>query len=201
MDMKKLIKEIFSWTNAILLGLGLAILVSSFVLQPFKVEGSSMEPTLEGADSNSEQKKGDRLLVYKLDGEPSYNDIVIIDKRVDRERTIKDQVLESPILKELFNDKGEYLWVKRVIGVEGDKLEFKDGKVIRNGKMLEEDYIKEAMEYPFESVVVEDNHVFVMGDNRNASRDSRSVGSIPIDNVVGKVFLRIYPFDKIGTLK
>jgi len=88
-------------------------------------------------------------------------------------------------------------WIKRVIGEPGDLLEYIDGKVHRNGNELEEDYIKENMLFPFETIVVPENHVFVLGDNRNNSYDSRDIGTVPIDHVLGKVLFRYYPFDKM----
>ncbi|MGO4890492.1 signal peptidase I [Anaerobacillus sp. MEB173] len=80
--------------------------------------------------------------------------------------------------------------MKRIIGDEGDTLEYKDGRVYRNGEELIEEYLKEDMTFPFETIVVPEKHVFVMGDNRNGSRDSREIGPVPIDNIVGKVLLR-----------
>jgi signal peptidase I len=203
--MKKIIKEVLSLSKSILFGLILVILIHSFILQPYKVEGSSMEPTLVGTDTLHKEKVGDRLIVlkstYLLGGEPEYNDIVIIDKRVNRERAILEHFLESPIISIISGKKEDSFWVKRVIGLPGDTLEYKDGYVYRNGNMLKEEYIKEDMNFPFKTAVVEDNHVFVMGDNRNGSRDSREIGSIPNDNIIGKVILRIFPFNKFSSVK
>jgi signal peptidase I len=112
---------------------------------------------------------------------------------------MKDNLFESPIVSMIFesNDSDKKNWIKRIIGEEGDTLEYKNGRVYRNGEELVEDYIKEDMTFPFETIVVPENHVFVMGDNRNGSRDSREIGPVPNENIVGKVFLRFYPFDKI----
>lgn len=199
----KIIREIISWTKALLFAFILTIITIAFVIQPLSVIGSSMEPTLEGKDLENSSKKGDYVIVLKLNyllgAEPKYNDIVVIDSRVDKERTLLDNLLEVPIVKKMLkNQESEKnYWVKRVIGTPGDLLEYRDGKVYRNGKELEEDYIKEEMFYPFESIVVPENHVYVMGDNRNGSVDSREIGPVPYDHVLGKVFLRYYPLDKI----
>lgn len=196
-------KELFSWSKAILFALSISIIISAFILQPFTVNGSSMEPTLEGENPNNKAKIGDKVIVYKsgyiLGEAPKYNDIVIIDSRIDQKRGIKDHFSESPIVNMFLGDidSDKRFWVKRIIGVEGDILEYKDGKVYRNGKELVEDYIKEYMKFPFNKIIVPKNHVFVMGDNRNGSRDSREIGPVPIENIVGKVFLRFYPIDKI----
>jgi signal peptidase I len=122
---------------------------------------------------------------------PDYGDIVVIDSRIDRKRTMMDDILENPLFLLLWGNPGAHTYyVKRVIGKPGDTLEFKNHKVIRNGKVLEEPYIKETMEFVSDDKwVVPENHVFVMGDNRNNSRDSRDIGFVPLDHVMGKKVL------------
>lgn len=164
-----------------------------------------MEPTIDGVHIQQQDQKGDHVLAFKtaylLGNDPSYGDIIILDKRTDRSRTIKDDFLESALVNTfLGSDQNHNFWIKRVIGEPGDTLEYKNGKVYRNGEKLDEDYIKEDMTFPFEKVEVPKDHVYVMGDNRNASHDSRAIGPVPVDHVVGKVFLRYYPFNKISTL-
>lgn len=201
---QKIIGEIFSWSKALLIAFSVAIIVSGFIFQPFTVSGSSMEPTLDGVDPLNEEKIGDRVLIYKSDyllgEEPKFNDIVIIDSRVNRKRMLKDNLIESPIVSMIIREKDNEKnhWIKRVIGEAGDTIEFKNGSVYRNGTELVENYIKEEMELPFEPIVVPENYIFVMGDNRNESKDSRSVGPIPKENVLGKVLLRYFPLNKIN---
>jgi len=85
----------------------------------------------------------------------------------------------------------EIFWIKRVIGKAGDRLEFKNGKVYRDGVPLDEPYVKEPMLYTSDEViVVPEGHIFVMGDNRNNSFDSRMVGPIPVDHVIGKYIFK-----------
>ncbi|MDQ0252642.1 signal peptidase I [Evansella vedderi] len=201
--MFKLISEFFSLIEAIIIALVLAVLISIFVIQPYKVDGRSMEPTLEGYNQETEQG-GDHVLVFKtpflLGGTPEFGDIVVVDSRVRNGRGWMDIILESPIVQFLDlagNNEATHNWIKRVIGEPGDVLEVKNGVLHRNGTALEEEYIKEQIKEDFPPFTVPEDAVFVMGDNRNGSTDSRDVGPIPIDNVIGKVILRYYPFDRI----
>ncbi|HEX2909806.1 MAG TPA: signal peptidase I [Chloroflexia bacterium] len=90
-------------------------------------------------------------------------------------------------------------YIKRVIGLPGDTVEIKGGKVYVNNVPLDEPYIREAPFSPFNATKVPPNHLFVMGDNRNASRDSRSFGMLPVDEIVGKALLVYWPIgDKWG---
>ncbi|SDY12200.1 signal peptidase I [Evansella caseinilytica] len=200
MIVKKFISEIISWSKAIIFALILTVIISVFVIQPYTVDGSSMEPTLHGGDDY-----GDKVIAFKtpylLGSSPEFGDIVIVDSKINQSRSLKEVFLESPIIT-FFTDadtKDRSKWVKRVIGVSGDILEMKDGDIYRNGELLEEEYIKEGMLGTFEKIVVPEDTVYVMGDNRNESKDSRSIGPIPLENVIGKVFFRYYPFDKIST--
>ncbi len=195
-ELSKIVSEVVSWSKALLFAITLSIILSAFVIQPFSVMGSSMEPTLDGKDPDEDNESGDRVMVlkssYTLGGEPTYNDVVIIDSRLSKERTMKDNLFESPIVRKILDsDYNETnYWIKRVIGEPGDLLEYIDGKIYRNGKALEEDYIKEGMLFPFETIEVPKDHVFVMGDNRNYSHDSRDIGPIPIENILGKVLFK-----------
>lgn len=176
-------KELWGWTKTLGISLSLAIFVNIFVLQPFQVNGQSMEPTLQN---------NERIYVSKLSHTfsylPAYNDIVVIDSRVNRDRSLKDDILENPLLMlAMGNNETKTFWVKRVIGRPGDVLEFKNETVYRNGQQLNEPYIKEQMvDLPESKIVVPENHVFVMGDNRNNSDDSRDIGVIPLEHVMGK---------------
>ncbi|MCS7461594.1 signal peptidase I [Paenibacillus doosanensis] len=180
--MKNLGAEIRSWAGSIGAAIVCALLIGIFVIQPTKVMGHSMDPTLHDQQ---------RIFISKLSHtfryEPKYGDIVIIDSRVDRSRTLMDDIEEHPLIS-LFTGEGEneIIYVKRVIGKPGDALEFKDHKVYRNGEALDEPYLNETMNYSSnEKLVVPEGHIFVMGDNRNNSKDSRSIGFIPLDHVLG----------------
>lgn len=184
---KQILHEIWEWVYAIVIALAVAIVIHVFVGQITRVSGESMENTLHN---------GDFLIVSKWDHirgiSPNYNDIVIIDSRVNRPRTWQDDVTDvASNYLSVFSKSAERhdAWVKRVIGMPGDTLEFKNGHVWRNGKELEEPYTKDTtMNYAqTASVKIPDGYVFVMGDNRNHSSDSRFIGPVPIDHVIGHV--------------
>ena len=184
--MNTLIREIYEWIYSIVIALAIAMVIHIFVVQPTRVSGESMVPTLHN---------GEYLVVEKWDHilgrEPDYGDIVIIDSRVLYDRTWMDDAVEPLHNYLAFFDKNmqtRNVWVKRVIGRGGDTLAFHDGKVWRNGKPLDEPYINGAMDYSREGeVVIPQGYVFCMGDNRNHSTDSRVIGPVPLDHVLGKV--------------
>jgi len=169
---------LWDWTKTGIVAVSAAVLINAYVLQAFQVKGESMLPTLHNSDST---------FAFKMQPTYDYGDIVIIDSRIGQHRSWLDPVFEHPLVAKLRGVESEYLWVKRVIGKPGDTLEFRDGVVYRNGEPLEEPYVYEPIKSPAAAVTVPEGHVFVMGDNRNNSTDSRVIGSIPLGNVVGKV--------------
>lgn len=186
----KILNEIYDWISSIVIAFLLALFINIFVFQPTEVVGSSMEPTLQNHNYIIISK-----LSHALRNIPDYNDIVIVDSRIKRERTFKDDLTE-PLLTYLSVFKKSAaqphdIWVKRVIGRPGDELEIKDGKVYRNGTLLNETYIKEPMVTANKKVKIPENHVFVMGDNRNNSMDSRIIESIPVDHVLGNMVFKL----------
>lgn len=178
--MKNILVEAYSWLKTIAIALLIAILINAFLLQTYIVKGQSMEPTFE---------EQNRLIILKLPFDYDYGDIVVIDSRVHRLRTITDQLKENGLYLRLTGQESEHLWIKRIIGLPNDTIEIKDGVLYRNGEKIVEEYIKEDM-YPtsYGPFVVPEDHYFVLGDNRNVSMDSRAIGAIPRQNIVGKVF-------------
>ena len=189
-NMGDFMHEVLDWLYSIVVALILAIIIHIFIFVPTRVSGESMYPSLQN---------GQYLIVSKighvLHKDVNYKDIVIIDSRVQRERTWADDVLE-PLDNYLsifsHNSQQHNIWVKRVIGKSGDELAFHDGYVYRNGEKLEEAYIKEPMEFSMDGTyVVPEGMVFVMGDNRNHSSDSRFIGAVPLDHVLGTVAFQL----------
>lgn len=182
--------EVFDWMYSIVVALFLAMAIHIFLFVPTRVSGQSMYPTLN---------HGEYLIVSKIGhvmrSVPEYGDIVIIDSRTRRPRSWADDLTEP--LKNYIaifdkSSQGHHVWVKRIIGKGGDVLEFKGGHVVRNGSILDEPYINEPMAFSMDgSYTVPEGTVFVMGDNRNHSSDSRFIGSVPIDHVLGRVVLEL----------
>ncbi|MFZ7102740.1 MAG: signal peptidase I [Peptococcaceae bacterium] len=189
MKLGSLIMEAFS---TVLIALVFAVFINIFILQPSTVFGSSMEPTLHNGDFVIMSK-----FVNTFDLEPDYTDIVIIDSVVNRKHSWRDDLIftlkYNKITNLLYNQAPEdRYWIKRVIGKSGDTIEIKDGQLFRNGELLKEDYIKEEMEgTPDQKVIIPENYIYVMGDNRNHSADSRIIGCVPIENVIGKLIYKL----------
>lgn len=169
-----MIKQLKELAWALCISLLASFFIIYFIFQVVHVDGQSMEPTLHN---------NDRLVVEKITyyfRNPAPKDIVVIKYPSD--------------LSQKF--------IKRVIGKSGDKIKVYNNKLYVNGDILEEPYILEKEIGDFEEQVVPENAIFVMGDNRNHSRDSRSpdVGFVDKKLVVGKAALRLYPFKLIGRL-
>jgi len=163
---KELKKSLLEYIKVILITVVVTYAILYFV-QISRVVGSSMENTYHD---------GNIVLVDKVfykQGDPSYNDIVVVKYDVSSNH---DQI------------------IKRVIGLPGDHLEMKDNQLYRNGQLLKEDYILEPMvDNEDFSYDIPEGKVFVMGDNRNNSVDSRMIGYIDFDDeVVGRVFFKVF---------
>jgi signal peptidase I len=201
-DKKKVIKEIRSWIFSILAVFFIATLINSKVFAKVQVQQSSMENTLF---------TNQQLIVDKLSynfTEPKRGDIIIFLEN-EKKGTIIDDILKTAdSIVSIFNknndsSKKSNKLVKRVIGVAGDEVDIKDGYVYLNGKKLEETYAKgettpKEFKLPFK---VGENELFVLGDNRLVSKDSRKFGPIDYKQVEGKAIYRIYPSDQIGKIK
>ena len=172
--MKSTIKE---WIKTIVISLLIALVITA-VVRPTLVKGYSMYPTIS---------ENDYLLINRisyLKAEPEFGDIIVF----------KTSLADG-------NGKDKDL-IKRVIATEGDTVEVRDGKVLINDEILEEEYING--DYTPTNVkfkTIEEGHIFVMGDNRPNSLDSRDsrVGEVDTHDIKGKVLVRLFPFSKIGT--
>ena len=163
---KELKKSLLEYIKVILVTVVVTYAVLYFV-QISRVVGSSMENTYHN---------GNVILVDQVfykQGEANYNDIVVVRYPVSDD---EDQI------------------IKRVVGLPGDHLEMKNNHLYRNGELLKEDYIKEPMEGNEDfSYDIPEGKVFVMGDNRNHSVDSRMIGYVDFDeDVVGRVFFKVF---------
>ena len=171
-------REAYDWIQSLISALLICVLVFVFVLRVMDVNGSSMFPTLNN---------GDKVLVSGLFYEPERGDIVVFKKD---------------------SYDGSKALVKRVIAVEGDvvNIDFERGIVYINGEAAEEDYIDVLTTTKIDFIgpqTVPDNCLFVMGDNRNASTDSRDkrIGMVDKRLVIGKVLLVVYPFNSFGSVE
>lgn len=156
--------------------LAIAFLIRYFLIQPFIVEGSSMEPNF----LNQEY-----LLVNKISyqfREPRRGDVIVF------------RPIESPYLN----------YIKRVIGLPGETVEIKNGKVWIDGDELKEDYLPKDAKTLISggtktmTVKLKEDQYFVLGDNRQFSKDSREIGLIPQVNIVGPAWVIVFPFNKMG---
>lgn len=168
---------LFEWAETIVASLAVILLVFTFLIHTNTVVGSSMYPTL---------MQGDRLLVSDLGYEPAMGDIVIICKKTFR---------ESPV-------------VKRVIAVGGQTvdIDFETHEVFVDGRKLDEPYINEPTARSYDvtfPLTVPEGSVFVMGDNRNASDDSRdsALGCVDTRYIQGKVIWRYWPLGSFGAVR
>lgn len=177
--------ESWEWLKAVLVALLLAFVIRYFLFAPIVVDGQSMMPTLQNED---------RLIVNKIGytiGEPKRFDIVVFHATTEKD------------------------YIKRVIGLPGDSIAYENDTLYINGEPIEEPYLKEskdsAYSLPFTGDftlrdytghdVVPEGHLFVLGDNRQHSKDSRHIGFIKYDNVVGTANVVFWPFSEIRIAK
>lgn len=188
-------KEILEWIVYILSAVIIASLLQSQLYALTTVHQSSMQNTLF---------EGHMLIMDKLSyqfSEPKRGDIIVFLKNEDTKGFLKRyQVFFKDVQLRFHDDYRTNRLIKRVIALAGDKVDIRDGLVYINDDLLDEPYVKGmtpkmTLEYP---LVVPEGYVFVMGDNRQNSLDSRDFGPIELNSVEGKAVFRIYPFSKIG---
>lgn len=177
--------EIYEWFEAIVFAIVTVVIIFTFVFRVVGVQGESMKDTLNEQYVHVTNEVEDRLIISNLFYKPKRGDIIVC--------ALPE---EKPI-------------IKRVIAVEGDVLKInpQTGEVYINDKKLDEPYVRDEPYIPSGSyecgpVKIKEGHVFVMGDNRNNSKDSRYnvVGQIDEKYILGKALIRIYPFDHFGSL-
>jgi signal peptidase I len=181
----------------IIIAFALALLIKTFLIQAFFIPSESMVPTL---------LIGDRVLVNKLVydfGEPQRGDVIVFENPdlVEEDRNVLQVVWDWLVEGLGFSADPTRDFIKRVVGVPGDTVEMKNGKVYVNGELVSEPYIRNRGAQDFPPTQVEPEHVFVMGDNRPNSQDSRSaLGQIPMGKIVGKAFVLLWPPSRIEWL-
>jgi len=187
-------REVFEWFLVIVAALLISMIIKAFIFSTYKVNMVSMENTLF---------EGHNVIVYKTGyffDDPKHSDIIVF---MHEEGQIKSLFKYLPV-----RNPGEVDYIKRVIGLPGDQIDIRDGYVYRKSagdsdfKKLDETYTRgltdsHGMQLPFK---VPEDKLFVMGDNREQSLDSRQIGPIDISTVIGKSVLRIWPFSEFGGL-
>jgi signal peptidase I len=163
------------WTRDLFVSVVLAIVVILFLYQPVKVEGTSMMPTLDDQE---------RIFINKF---------VYRFESIDRGDTVVFWYPGDPTKS----------YIKRVIGVPGDRVEVREGTVYINGRPLEEDYVPPQFRdsSSMTARTVPPDQYFVLGDHRSSSNDSRAWGMVPRRYIYGKAVFIYWPFDKMGILK
>ncbi|RHW43282.1 signal peptidase I [Neobacillus notoginsengisoli] len=174
--------EKYEWIKSIIVALLLAVILRSFFFTPIVVDGASMNPTLQDKD---------RMIVTKI-GEPKRFDIVVFHAPDGRD------------------------YIKRVIGLPGDRIEYKNDMLYVNGKVYDEPYLKGFKDRISQGTLTESftlketavgtetvpkGHLFVLGDNRRDSTDSRGIGAIPLEKVIGTTKIVYYPISEMKIIK
>ncbi|MBQ9266872.1 MAG: signal peptidase I [Clostridia bacterium] len=199
---KSVSREILEWLGCIVAAFVVALIIKYFIFTPTLVKQGSMTPTI---------LDGERVIINRLvrtfHGDINRGDIVTLEKPSS---ILEDE--QIAVYSEVKGLKNKFLYyvleltktsyIKRVIGMPGDHLYISDGKVYINDEVLDEPYLEEGLQTPrkgmFYDVVVPEGYVFVMGDNRTGSSDSREFGCVPLDKIEGRVSFRIWPLSKFG---
>lgn len=214
MKMSEKTKDILEWIVCILVAFILALLIRYFIGTPTIVKQSSMFPTL---------KQNQRLILNRWQRTtktmPERGDIITFE--APSETYVAEEDFNNDVVARYNNNPSNWFskfiyyvleinkesYIKRVIGLPGDHIQIKDGKVYLNGEEYDEPYLQDDVEttdmgkYIFTDLVVPDNCVFAMGDNRDYSKDCRAFGCIPLDKIEGKVWIRFWPLNLFGKVE
>lgn len=203
------IKDLLEWIYCILIALVLAIAFRYFIGTPTVVKQPSMYDTLEEGQRlwlnrwvrtvNGEYHRGE-IVTFEAPSEP-----IVSLERADNNnpKAIYDEDPEGIFSKFTYYvlEIGKTSYIKRVIGVAGDRIKIEEGKVFLNGEEINEPYLDEGVITQggvYTDIIVPEGYVFVMGDNRSHSTDSRNFGCVPIDRLESRVAFRFWPFSKFG---
>jgi signal peptidase I len=197
---------LFETVFLLVVAAGLAVTVQAIAVKPYKIPSGSMEPTLQVRD----RVLVDRFAKRVLGHEPKVGDIVVFHPPRGADdagapacgRPGQGGGSSTPCSRPT-RERSSQTFIKRVVAVGGDTLAIRDGHVIRNGRRAAEPFAApcagsgEACDFP-DSIVVPKGYVFLMGDNRGNSDDSRFWGPVPLDWVVGKAFATYWPVGRLG---
>jgi len=202
-------KNRLEWAYCIVIAIVLALAVKYFIGTPTIVKQPSMNNTLA---------EGQRLILSRwtrtVNGDYNRGDIVTFEAPTTVKVSLADLDQSNPVAKYEYEPKGllskffyyvvesgKVSYIRRVIGVAGDHIKIEEGKLYLNGEELQEDYVAEGavtISDRYTDITVPEGYVFVMGDNREHSTDSRSFGCIPVEKIESKVWIRFWPLNKFG---
>jgi len=184
-------RSVIDWVLTIAIAIAVVLAIKAWVVNPYRIPSSSMEPTLHCAKpadgcraSLSDRVLANRFVYHFKD--PARGDVIVFKTPPEAARC-------------QFGTGGGSTFVKRIIGLPGEKIRGQDGFVYVNGKKLDEPYldgVRDRRDFP-ERVIPDDGY-FMMGDNRGQSCDSRDWGTVPRANIIGEVFAVYWPPRRIG---
>lgn len=181
----------------IVVALVVAVLIKTFLVQAFFIPSASMRDTL---------LEGDRVMVNKLAyrfGEPSRSDVIVFDSPLEEHHQGENFLgaLVRNVAEALGLSTPDSALIKRVIAIGGDTLEIRNNQILVNGAAIAEPYLTRTPRMrDFGPIEIPVDHVFVMGDNRNQSEDSRAFGPIHEDTIIGRAFVKVWPPGRWGGL-
>ncbi|MBR3672737.1 MAG: signal peptidase I [Clostridia bacterium] len=211
MENKSKGREALEWIYCILIAIVIVILIKSFIGVPTVVKQSSMYPTL---------MQNERLWLSKwgttFNKMPKRGDIITFEAPTQRYTDSNHIDYQNPVAEYNYNptniftkfvyytlEIGKTSYIKRVIGLPGEHVQIKDGSVYINDQKLEENYLQDYvvtsdLDGLYIDIVVPENTVYVLGDNRGESTDSRRFGCIPVEKIESKAVFRFWPLNKLG---
>lgn len=200
---KSWMREMMEWVVCIGIALIVAVIIRYFVFTPTLVKQTSMTPTIQDGERviinrlvrtfNLSLHRGD-IITFE---EPDYVDYDLAEAKYYDRTNLWDNFTHN------FLEIGKRSFIKRIIGLPGDEILIEDGAVYVNGRRTAEVYlngIQTPRKGEFYDLTVPEGHIFVMGDNRSGSTDSRALGCIPLDKVEGRVVYRFWPLSRFGKI-
>ena len=211
-ETKSRLKDIAEWVICIVIALIIAILFRYYVGTPTIVQQPSMYPTLQ-----ENQRLWLNRWTRTTKKMPERGDIITFE--APSTTVLSTEEMEQSVIARYENEPtglwgkftynvleiGKISYIKRVIGIPGDHIKIENGNVFRNGEIIQEDYLQPGVittngKGNCIDVTVPENCVFVMGDNRSQSTDSRCFGCIPLEKIESKVWIRIWPLSEFGKI-